>query len=291
MSKRHKTIIIRKTTIYGKARRGNNNRKPQNTNNGCASIILILIAMLAFLMSGCSIEAPSSTNGIPQRKTVTSGNSQMLSATTSTEEYQIILFADHSGSMHRNGIPQLKKGHIAPLIKLIQENAGELVVGQINDYSKNSLARFLHKSSIPFPKRLAEENAKAFQKKIIRYQEKLQNLHKTKSNALYSIEEFNKKLHPILDYSSLAGSTDLSSAMELSKMIMNEEVGLVNPHKFLVLITDGIDSSNRVKFPPKLPPDVQLLVVNTNQKAHDLERYKHKKMTSIENAVRYILDH
>jgi len=289
MSKRKQTIIIRKT-IIGRQKRPNQNRqRNNNNNNGCGSVILIFI-ILSFLLASCSVEPPVRVNNSITTTEASYDASATVNHSSNTRAYKIVVWADHSGSIAMSGIPRLQKNHITPLFDLIQSKGGEIVVGQIGSASKRNLARYLHKNTISFPMKKVGQNAKEHQESILRYQEKLKNLKQNNSNSLYSKSEFEKMLTPILDYKKLANSTDLSSAVELSKMIFLEDSGFQDPLKFLILITDGLDSSSHGKFPSSLPSNVEVLVVNANSKAHDLEIYKHKKMTNIENAVRYILD-
>ncbi len=250
--------------------------------------LFCLVILHSTLFVACGVEPPT-----PKDASTTSVGIPIINNQVKTANHlKVVLFADHSGSIDAAGIPMLERRHIAPLLQLVKTSGGEIVLGKIGYNSKSHLARYSHINQLPFPQKKAGENSKKYQKRILRHQQKVSEIKNGNSgNNLYSIEEFDRKAVPIYDYSNIEGASDIASAVELAKLVMLEEsVALSNPKKYIIIISDGMDFRSHSQFPSSLPDDVKLIVVNTSLKSGNLERYKHLKMTSIENAVRYILD-
>lgn len=208
----------------------------------------------------------------------------------------VSIAVDQSGSMKWSGTPQVTVEDLIPLIEQLNNCSGEIGLTFVRGKSDLGIERLLFpelpaqplkpvkkedEETYEFDDRLAEFNRKQLER------EKM--VEKQREAMKLKIEVFLSRIRPLLERPP-KGGTDFNTAVNRADVFLAESdsVWQIKPTKFLIIVSDAIDTQKQAKNPFK--SDAKVLWVNATTNEKILADLKFIRFESFASAVRYITD-
>jgi hypothetical protein len=253
-----------------------------------AWILTPITVILLLLGSGCS---DSSTQTVQAE--ASPANAAIKTALIKSP-LRIAVIQDKSLSTGSTRTPQLQAADLEPLVELLGEAAGELAVGVIHDRSNLTFARlridvrpeepvaFL-KADNPLERRKQQA---AFRKQMEEFNAQQQAWQ---DEMQLRIGAFQEALEPVLAMRANAQHSPVWDAVQRAELFLTEAEpgGSAVPHRYALLITDGLDDVGARPVP--VHSGARLLIVNGAGQLGSLAVLKPQRFESIEAAIRYIV--
>lgn len=208
---------------------------------------------------------------------------------------RIVLIQDKSLSTGETRTPQLTLDDMEPLVELLGQHGGELAVGVISNRSNLSLARLRidpgpQEPVAPPPsdnslERWNQQNA--WRKEQVDYQSREQSWQQEMQQR---VSDFQAALEPILSMAPNAQHSPVWDAVRRANLFLSEPAvgGTPEPHRYALLITDGIDDVGGK--PISMHSGTRVLMVNGSGDLGSLAVLKPERFESIAAAVEYIVE-
>ena len=219
-----------------------------------------------------------------KRTTITLILSLILTSMIYSQSVKVILILDKSGSIDFYNTPKPKIEDVLPLIKYIQREGGKLAISTLGVTSKQYLEEIKSGNSNTRPRQKRGQSARE-------YRIELRKFLDSSSERLTDeqIDNFisSSQIKKIFDYSSLESASDVSGALELAEIYLNEtDKEFSDAKKFIIIVSDGQNNQQTYKAPENLK--YTLLVVNRSKEIGILKNYKFKLFSNLSSAIDYI---
>lgn len=223
---------------------------------------------------------------------------------------EIILVAiDNSLSTAPSQIPRVTVDNFTPLIKLVEQNGGEIRVVIICNNSDKRLYNLYmpeppteNQPPTPLPK-AGEINPlflpklqKQHQQEIAAYQQQQETYKKSmvarQQEAQQKSQEFTTKLSEVLKQPPTCYSTDIIGMIKRGDLFLNETGNWQQPpRKTALLITDGLETVKKHPGKIEFSSRPQILLVSSGGQSGILQQLlgNSKPYESIEGAIRFIV--
>jgi hypothetical protein len=207
---------------------------------------------------------------------------------------RIAALVDKTASTSWTRVPVVRVEDFEPLLALLARRGGELAVGLIRDESNRGLLRLKipRAPAAPTPPNphqnpflLAEARA-AYEIGLRRHHEHIEEWRREVSGRL---ADFRAKLGPLLEVEADATRTDIWGALRRAELFLNEpqSSGLVAPHNWILLVSDGEDNARRPKV--ALRSGARLLLINSSAMLGALAELKPLAFESFPAATAYLV--
>lgn len=203
---------------------------------------------------------------------------------------------DETTSMAQTGTRKVVAEELLPLIDRLTECGGDLSIRYIRENlgSGSERLRFPEPLLPPErPQKLAAEESYEFSDRVDAYNLKLierkAQIDRNKADLKQKIDEFMASLRLNLARRP-ANSTDFNSALNAADIVLSEtdDIWRVKPRKFLILVSDAIDTQKRPKF--KFRSGARVLWVNTSTDERRLAGLDVTRVEDFTAAVREIVE-
>lgn len=203
---------------------------------------------------------------------------------------------DQSGSMKWSGTPQVTVEDLMPLIEQLNSCGGEIGLTFVRGKSDLGIERLLFPELPPQPSKPVQkedEETYEFDDRLAEFNrqeiEREKAVEKQKGEMAQKIDAFLKRIKPLLE-KPLQGGTDFNTAVGRADVFLAESdsVWQVAPTKFLIIVSDAIDTKKQAKNPFKSGAKVLWVNATTNEKI--LADLKFTRFESFASAVRFITD-
>jgi hypothetical protein len=206
---------------------------------------------------------------------------------------RIAFIQDKSLSTGETRTPQLTLDDLEPLVELQGQVGGELAVGTIDDRSNQSLVRLRIDAGPEEPvapasadnslERWQQQNA--FRKQKAEFEQQQQAWQDAMQER---IAAFQTAVDPILSAPANAQRSPVWDAVRRADLFLSEpQVGRSEPHRYMVLITDGMDDVGAQPVP--VHSGVRILMVNGSGQMGSLAVLRPQRYESIGAAVSEIV--
>ena len=194
-----------------------------------------------------------------------------------------------SGSERETRTPQLTLDDMEPLVELLGQVGGELAVGTIDNRSNQSLVRLRidigpEEPVAPSP---ADNSLERWQQQNAFRKQKAEFEHQQQAwqDAMQErITAFQTAVEPILSAPSNAQHSPVWDAVRRADLFLSEpQVSESEPHRYVVLITDGIDDVGAQPVP--VHSGTRILMVNGAGQLGSLAVLRPQRYESIGAAV------
>lgn len=203
---------------------------------------------------------------------------------------------DTTGSMKSAGTSPPILEDFYPMIERLSECGGELAVIFIRDRAEIGAERLLFPEppAVPTrPTKLEDEESYEFSDRLDYYNSKVLErqdwIEANRSAMQPRIDAFMGAIKQRMER-PLANATDFNSAMNSADVILGEgdSVWMEHPEKFLILVSDGIDTQRRPRFGFKSGAKVFWVNTTTDEKA--LAGLQSTRFESFAAAIRNIVE-
>jgi hypothetical protein len=221
----------------------------------------------------------------------------------------ILVAVDNTLSTTTSQIPRVTVENFTPLIKLVEQNGGEIRVVIICNNSDKRLYNFYMSEPLtenqpptPLPKAgeinplLLPKLQKQNQQEIVAYQQQQETLNKSKAarqqEAQQKSQEFITKLTEVLKTPANCHATDIIGMVKRGDLFLNETGNWQQPpRKTALLITDGLETVKKHPEKIEFSSRPQILLVSSGGQAGILQQLlgSSKPYESIEGAIRFIV--
>ena len=259
-------------------------RHPLNSRFLRALVFGVLLAFVALLV-GC---------GRPEGTGEASTANASIPAKAVRSQLRIAVIQDKTLSTGETRTPQLKLEDMDPLVELLGQTGGELAVGVIHDRSNLTFARLRidggpedpvapAQADNPLERRNQRTAYRKQKEEFDRQQQVWQDEMQTR------IGEFQKAVDPMLSMAAGAKHSPVWDAVKRADLFLceSESDGNREPHRYALLITDGLDDVGARPVPVR--SGARILMVNGAGQLGALAVLKPQRFESIEAAVRYIV--
>ena len=207
---------------------------------------------------------------------------------------RVAIIQDKTLSTGETRTPQLKLEDMDPMVELLGQTGGELAVGVIHDRSNLTFARLRIdagpeepvgpvKADNPLERRKQQAASRKEKDKFTAREQAWQDEMQTR------IGEFQNAADPMLAMAADAKRSPVWDAVKRADLFLfeSDSDGNVEPHRYAVLITDGLDDVGARPVP--MHGGARILMVNGSGQLGALAVLKPQRFESIEAAVRYIV--
>ncbi|HZT36052.1 MAG TPA: hypothetical protein VFA15_09035, partial [Nitrososphaera sp.] len=206
---------------------------------------------------------------------------------------KVVFMQDQTGSTNWTRTPQVLPSDFEPLREVFRRQGGEAALGLIRDDSNRGLVRKRFPAPLPKPQPPVEnddifEDAEAadnFQKQIVQWERDCA-LREKQIDQLFT--DFLAEIKPLLEQKANARRTDVWSAVTRGDLCLNEgNAGWPQPtHRYLVLVTDGLDNVGKSRAAFK--SGARVLLVNGSATVGSLASLNPDRFESVRAAIQEI---
>lgn len=240
-----------------------------------SSLLFSMVAALMATFSSCN-----SMTGAPQE-------------TLQNQRYNLCLILDGTDRLSlENGIPQISAEEMTEIAKVISEKGlGNLYLSYIDDNcDNNQIVLFdwdMEKPSAPSEKKGYEMMSK-YEEKETEYSNSMKayndRLKAAINNFIHESATLREKAYSDFVAKQINGS-DVNGAINQAVHLL--QASLHGSEKsYIILVSDGCD--NVGKELKELPPNMELLIVNTNVTRHQYDNIVSREFATLRQASNYI---
>lgn len=240
---------------------------------------------VALLVAGCD---PSGTTlGVTEKAALAKAKS------SSGSQVRIALIQDKSLSTGETRTPQLTLDDMEPLVELLGQTGGELTVGTIDNRSNRSLVRLRIDAGPeePVAPAVADNSLERWQQQnaLRKQKAEFEQQQQAWQDAMQErIAAFQTAVEPILSAPANAQHSPVWDAVRRADLFLSEpQVGGTEPHRYVVLITDGMDDVGAEPVP--VHNGTRILMVNGAGQLGSLAMLRPQRYESIGSAVAQIV--
>jgi hypothetical protein len=203
---------------------------------------------------------------------------------------KIAVMQDQTQSVNWTRTPQLSADDFELLRQVFHRQGGEIAFGLIRDHSNRGLVRQRFPAPIAKPTVAPEKDdifedaaaADAYQKSLDKWGADCKG-RDDQIDLLF--DQFLAKIKPLLEKQADARRTDVWGAIKRGDLFLSESDSdwPQPPHRYLILVTDGMD--NQSKSPVSLKSGAKVMLVNGSATAGSLTGLKPFKFESVKAAV------
>lgn len=270
--------------------------------NRKSNLYLFLVAIAVMILNGCSGKSTSSPPSTENKDSIEAINNKLK---TSVEEIQkkqatppniVYIGIDRSGSMKDVGITPTSMSDIEPVLNSLSRTGGTIALGTICDRSNQPLVRQTfpqppHVNINTVPEMPNEDtNALEYDKELTEYDKKIipiesqvkkynENIGKLDRENQERIDALKPQIQKLLEQPQTCQQTDIQGAIRRANVLFAEPQNWsVNPRKFAVFITDGVETLNK-KQPVKLNVN-KIFLVNGSTESGIFQPLAHERFES-----------
>ncbi len=239
---------------------------------------LVLLALAGLLLTACSF-GPAGPATVQIQHTPGAAVEPALQARPLT----IILLYDVSGSSRYHHIPELTKRDLLGLFDLLAHRGGQIAFGTIPHPPDRGLVRAQLPPRPVEPPDLARGNVFRRLEVAGKHQKRLEQWEKQRREVQ---EAFLREALPLIRPRTVVGSP-VFRAIRMGLVVLQEPGAMVRTRRFLVLVSDGWDTTHD---PPvsQLPEGVRLVLVNGSGTQGRLGHLRPLHFATLEAALRFI---
>lgn len=257
---------------------------------------LLFFVGVLFLFSGCSASvSPDSLSNSFTVSVSPSPTPPVYPVSSSCYPVRLAKVFDQSGSMGWTNTKRVSLEELKPVFSLLLRCGGEIGVTFIRSESNRPLFRFFvpEPSVEPiFTPRSEDEEPYKFTDRKKKFEKEHSDWEKAKSERqnIYAskFDEFLKEIEPVLN-AEQKGGTDFWGALHRANIMLSESEVIWNtePHSYLVLVSDGVDTVGK----PKVVLDEKINVLWVDSKTDDsiLKKLHAERYESFDRALASIL--
>jgi len=203
------------------------------------------------------------------------------------EPILISLFIDRSASINAGLTDVVVQSDVLPYLDLISEAGygSRLTVSIIGENTKSKVLSYynedLTKLSPPIRKR--GQSVDDRRAAIARYKKLQAKASRIKVDQAKARSSFVTKLTDLLSDSRIHYKSEVCELFALFKILQKESAS--NAHAYIVVVSDGISTGKA--WCPLNKPEAELLIVNRASHNGNLNRFKHKRFSSMEALLNY----
>lgn len=264
--------------------------KVSNTKHSARLSTAILIGSLlpcvALFSSGCSL---SYSTSVPDRITGTEAVEVGQNQNNTVPGFYAV-FDDKSRSVKSARIIPFQEQDLLALIVILRKTGGELSFGLIGESSNRPLLRLRILAPPERPIRRESPNAFERAEQESAFQEELENYkfkhQRWEADVNQRVNVFMEVARARLQEPARDRVTDISSALERAELFLNEPGVAGEAHRYILLNSDGIDTTRRKLV--EIKSGARLLLINGSGSLGTLAPLRPLRFESKEAALDFL---